>query len=96
MKKSSIKVGVREFREHIARYLESEVPVAVTCRGETLGVFVPMTRRPKPGTADMDELRAAADRLADELRDVSEEELIEDFKQLRRRPKKVARASSSL
>jgi hypothetical protein len=55
-----------------------------------------MLRRPKRGTADIDELRRAADRLAEELRDVSEEELIEDFQQLRRRSKKVAHASSSL
>lgn len=26
----AIKVGVREFREQIARYLESDMPVAVT------------------------------------------------------------------
>ena len=28
----AIKVGVREFREQIARYLESDTPVAVTRR----------------------------------------------------------------
>jgi hypothetical protein len=44
----AIKVGVREFREQIARYLESETPVAVTRRGETLGVYVP--RPPKSHT----------------------------------------------
>src|SRR5205807_613354 len=35
---SAIKVGVREFRERIASFLESDSPVAVTRRGETLGV----------------------------------------------------------
>ena len=34
---STIKVGVREFRERIASFLESDTPVAVTRRGETLG-----------------------------------------------------------
>jgi len=38
---SIIKVGVREFRERIAGFLESDSPVAVTRRGETLGVYVP-------------------------------------------------------
>lgn len=33
----AIKVGVREFREQIARFLGSDTPVAVTRRGETLG-----------------------------------------------------------
>ncbi len=60
---SAIKVGVREFRERIASFLESDTPVAVTRRGETLGVYVP-TRRKHPKTADLSELKAAADRLA--------------------------------
>lgn len=37
----TIKIGVREFRERIATYLESGTPIAVTRRGETLGVYVP-------------------------------------------------------
>ncbi len=83
---SAIKVGVREFRERIASFLESDAPVAVTRRGETLGVYVP-TRRKQPKTADLSELKAAADRLAKALADVDEEELVSDFKQLRRRGK---------
>src|ERR1700687_3431482 len=35
---TTIKVGVREFRERIASFLESDTPVAVPRRGETLGV----------------------------------------------------------
>jgi hypothetical protein len=38
-----IKVGVREFRERIASFLESDTPVAVARRGETLS---------RPHTAD--------------------------------------------
>ena len=33
---AALKVGVREFRERIASFLESDTPVAVTRRGETL------------------------------------------------------------
>jgi hypothetical protein len=47
---TTIKVGVREFRERIASFLESDTPIAVTRRGETLGVYVP-TRRKRPKTA---------------------------------------------
>jgi hypothetical protein len=79
---ATIKVGVREFRERIARFLESDTPVAVTRRGETLGVYVP-TRRKRPKTADMSELKAAADRLAKALADVDEEDLVAQFKALR-------------
>ena len=87
---STIKVGVREFRERIADFLESETPVAVTRRGETLGVYVP-TRRRRPKTADASELKAAADRLAEALADVNEDELVTEFKQLRRGAKRAAR-----
>jgi hypothetical protein len=78
----AIKVGVREFREQMARFLESDTPVAVTRRGETLGIYVP-TPRKKIKQADAGELRAAADRLALALADVDEEELVAEFKQLR-------------
>ncbi len=83
---TTIKVGVREFRERISSFLESDTPVAVTRRGETLGVYVP-TRRKRPKTADTSELKAAADRLAKALADVDEEELVAEFKQLRRHGK---------
>lgn len=79
---STIKVGVREFRERIASFLESDTPVAVTRRGETLGVFVP-TRRKRPKAAELSELKAAADRLASALADLDEDELVEEFKQSR-------------
>jgi antitoxin (DNA-binding transcriptional repressor) of toxin-antitoxin stability system len=80
---ATIKVGVREFRERIATFLESDAPVAITRRGETLGVFVP-TRRKRPKTANLSELRAAADRLAETLADIDEEEAVAEFRQLRR------------
>lgn len=80
----AIKVGVREFREQFARYLESDSPVAVTRRGETIGVYVP-TPRKQVKTADLAELKAAADRLAALLADVDEEEFVAEFKALRRK-----------
>src|ERR1700731_5159062 len=80
---TTIKVGVREFRERIASFLESDSPVAVTRRGETLGVYVP-TPRKRPNTAEIAELRAAADRLASALADADEQEIVAEFKQLRR------------
>jgi PHD/YefM family antitoxin component YafN of YafNO toxin-antitoxin module len=87
---TTIKVGVREFRARIASFLESDTPVAVTRRGETLGVYVP-TRRKQPKTANLAELKAAADRLAEALADVDEEEVVAEFKQLRGHRKNAAR-----
>ncbi|MGA3045030.1 MAG: prevent-host-death protein [Terracidiphilus sp.] len=86
----AIKVGVREFREQMSRFLESDTPVAVTRRGETLGVYVPTPRKQvKP--ADVGDLKAAADRLAATLADVDEDEMVAEFKQLRRSKKAGAR-----
>lgn len=87
---TAIKVGVREFRERIASFLESDTPVAVTRRGETVGVYVP-TRRKHSKTAELSELKAAADSLAKALADVDEEELAAEFKEARQRGKNAAR-----
>jgi antitoxin (DNA-binding transcriptional repressor) of toxin-antitoxin stability system len=83
---AALKVGVREFRERIASFLESDTPVAVTRRGETLGVYVPTRRRRRKG-AELSELKAAADRLSEALAEVDEEELVAEFTQMRRRGK---------
>jgi len=84
-----VRVGVREFRERMASFLESDTPVAVTRRGETLGIYVPARRR-RPETANLSELKIAADRLAEALADVEEDELVAEFRQARRRGKKGA------
>src|SRR5437764_15364089 len=84
---TTIKVGVREFRERLASFLESDSPVAVTRRGETLGVYVPTRRKRRPNSADPSELKAAANRLAEALADIDEDQLVSEFSQLRRRVK---------
>jgi UDP-N-acetyl-D-mannosaminuronate dehydrogenase len=92
---TTIKVGVREFSERIASFLELDTPVAVTRRGDTLGVYVP-TPRKHPKTAELSELKAAADRLAKALADVDEEKLVADSKELHRRGKRAARRDDRL
>ncbi|MGH9741459.1 MAG: hypothetical protein ACRD51_03825 [Candidatus Acidiferrum sp.] len=69
---ATIKVGVREFRERMATLLESDTPVAVTRRGETIGIYVPTRRKSSAKskvrkTADISELKAASNRLAEAL-----------------------------
>lgn len=85
----AIKVGVREFREQVARFLESDTPVAITRRGQTLGVYVP-TPRGQVQKADLGELKAAADRLASVLAEVDEEEIATEFQLNRRQGKAMA------
>ena len=85
----AIKVGVREFREQITRFLESKTPVAVTRRGEPLGIYVPTPRKTRQ--VETSELRDAADRLAAALSDTDEDEIAAEFKQVRRKGKAVVR-----
>lgn len=78
------KVGIREFRENLSTYLESKTPIAVTRHGATIGIYVPT--RPRPTQADLEAFRVAGDRLQELIAaaGTNEEELMEDFKKLRR------------
>jgi antitoxin (DNA-binding transcriptional repressor) of toxin-antitoxin stability system len=78
------KVGIREFRENLASYLESKTPVAITRHGATIGIFVPT--RPKPSQADLEALRVAGEKMQALIAaaGATEDELVEDFKKLHR------------
>ncbi len=52
------KIGMREFRDNLATYLESGQPLAITRRGETLGFFIPAQKRNRK--AQVAAMRAAA------------------------------------
>jgi PHD/YefM family antitoxin component YafN of YafNO toxin-antitoxin module len=79
-----ITVGIREFRENLAAYLlESEVPVAITRHGDTIGYFIPARR--KRSEADRTALKEAARQLDALLtsKGVTDDELVADFKRWR-------------
>jgi len=78
------KVGIREFRENLANYLESKTPVAITRHGSTIGIYVPT--RPKPGQADLEALRVAGEKVRQSLAaaGATEDEIVADFKKARR------------
>ena len=52
------KVGIREFRENLAGYLESGRPLAIMRHGETLGYYIPVHKRSRK--AELEAMRAAA------------------------------------
>ena len=82
------KVGIREFREKLTTYLEASGPVAITRHGETVGYYIPV--RASKSSAHLAALRTAASQL-DALLAASgatEDELINDFKEARRRHRK--------
>jgi hypothetical protein len=78
------RVGIREFRENLSGYLESEEPIAITRHGETIGFFLPTRKR--PAEADLEALRRAGEKLDALLQGsgVGEDELVEKFKKLRK------------
>jgi hypothetical protein len=78
------KVGIREFRENLADYLESKTPVAITRHGATIGIYVPT--KPKPSQADLEALRTAGEKMQELIAaaGTSEDEIVADFKKLRR------------
>ena len=39
------KIGMREFRENLAGYLEAGKPLAITRHGETLGFYIPAQKK---------------------------------------------------
>ena len=76
-------VGLPEFRENLAGYLESGSPLAIIRHGETLGFYVPARRRNRE--AAIEALHTAAERSDKTIRSWSadEEELIEEYKAIR-------------
>ncbi len=81
----ALKVGIREFREKLASYLlESEVPVAITRHGDTVGYYIPA--RHKRAETERAAFKEAASRLQLALaaEGISEEEILKDFKRWRR------------
>ena len=80
----TVKVGMREFRENLAGYLESGTPLAIMRHGETLGFYIPARKRSRK--AELEAMRAAAKDLDQMIASwgVSEEELMEEYKRIRR------------
>ncbi len=80
----TVKVGIREFREKLAGYLESGTPLAIMRHGETLGFYIPAQKRSRK--AELEAMRAAAKDLDEMIASwgASEDELMEEFKVIRR------------
>jgi antitoxin (DNA-binding transcriptional repressor) of toxin-antitoxin stability system len=78
------RIGVRELREKLSSFLESSEPIEVTRHGQTIGLFIPIPRR--PGQAEREALLEAGKRLDEELirLGLKEDELLKEFKQWRR------------
>jgi antitoxin (DNA-binding transcriptional repressor) of toxin-antitoxin stability system len=80
----TLKVGIRDFRQKLAAYLESGTPLAIMRHGATLGYFIPARKRSRK--TELQAMRAAARELDEMIASwgASEDELVEEYKQLRR------------
>jgi antitoxin (DNA-binding transcriptional repressor) of toxin-antitoxin stability system len=78
------KIGMREFRENLAGYLESGRPLAITRHGQTLGFFIPAQKHSH--RAEVEAMRAAAKELDAMIAEwgASESELMHEYKEIRR------------
>ena len=87
----TVKIGIREFRENLAGYLESDKPLAITRHGETLGFYIPAQKR--RCKAELEAMRAAAKDLDEMIASwgASEDELMDEFKQTRRSAREKTR-----
>ena len=79
------KIGMREFRNNLAKYLSATEPVAVTRHGQTVGYFLPTHQ--KPEKAELESLKIAAAKLDDLLTssEITEDELVAEFRELRQK-----------
>ncbi len=79
----TVKVGMREFREKLAGYLESATPLAIMRHGQTLGYYIPAQKRSRK--AELEAMRAAAKDLDEMISSwgAGEDELMEEYKGIR-------------
>jgi PHD/YefM family antitoxin component YafN of YafNO toxin-antitoxin module len=83
------KVGIREFRDKLASYLlESDVPMAITRHGDTVGYYI--SARRKRSDAERGALQEAAFRWHEVLaaEGISEDEALKDFREWRLKKQK--------
>lgn len=90
----AVTVGVREFREDLADYIDGDEPVTVTRHGRRVGIFIP-TR------GDRGEAIAAYQAATEKLRalmaehGIDEDEVVAEFDALRKAHRKEQREAAS-
>ena len=77
------KIGMRDFRDNLAKYLSSSTPVAILRHGQTVGYFLPTQLQ--PAESEQESLKRAAAALDALLveQGIDEDTLLTEFRQLR-------------
>jgi antitoxin (DNA-binding transcriptional repressor) of toxin-antitoxin stability system len=79
----SVTVGVREFRQDLAGYIDQAEPVTVTRHGQTVGLFIPVHRDREAEITAYVEAAKKASALLVEL-GITEDEAVAEFDALRK------------
>lgn len=79
----STTVGVREFRQSLADFIDQAEPVTITRHGQTVGLFIPVHRDRKADIAAYAEAARKANALLTEW-GTTEDEVVAEFDALRR------------
>src|ERR1700683_4170195 len=83
--KNGERVGMREFRQNIAKYvLESDAPVVLTRHGDEVGYFIPL-RKPKLTDEELKAFKEAGDRVQKMLAEkgLDGDEIVEEYERER-------------
>jgi hypothetical protein len=77
------KIGMRDFRDNLAKYLNSTSPIAILRHGQTIGYFFPTQLQPIE--SEKESLIRASEKLGALLQEhgISEDTLVAEFRQLR-------------
>ncbi|MCL2468591.1 MAG: type II toxin-antitoxin system Phd/YefM family antitoxin [Micrococcales bacterium] len=77
----SVTVGVREFRQGLAEYIDQAEPVMVTRHGQMVGLFIPVRRDREAEVAAYAEAAKRANAL---LAQLGADEVVAEFQALRK------------
>ena len=88
-------IGIREFREHLARHISGDTPLAITRHGLTIGYYIPVHQ--SMSETDLQALEDATQRLQALLdaRGIDPEDLINDYTAFRK-TRRTIRGETSL
>ncbi len=77
------RIGMRKFRNNLAKYLNATSPVAILRHGQIIGYFFPIQQQPEE--AELERLKLAADKLDTLLQaeGIEEDMLVTEFRQMR-------------
>lgn len=90
------RVGIRELRKNLPKYLSGETPLEVVRHGQAIGYYFPIHQKDKLiEIAALKDIAKQVETLLQE-KGLSEDEVLEEFQELRARDRKTRRTESEV